>query len=114
MISLNLLIKTIVCLFNMQIGIATIFWTKTDPYNPVAWGACLKRDLVETDHVVAHPTLPCKSRVFIYNIRTGLSTVAIVGDRGPKNALVDLHIPVAKAIKLNGYEKVIFIPLPEI
>ena len=113
MILINSLIKIIICLTNLQFGIATIFWEHTDKYNPVAYGACLKRDLRDSDFVVAHKTLPCKSKVFIYNIRTGRSAIARVGDRGPRKAAIDLHKVVAERLKLNGKEHVIFFPLPE-
>ena len=89
-------------------GIATSFGIN-DKYNPNEYAACLHRNLRETDHVVAHRTLPCGSTLIVFNPRTNKMTRATVGDRGPRSALVDLGYPVAKAIGLNGYEKVVLV-----
>ncbi len=93
------------------IGLATNFQPIDDPFNPVAYAACLHRDLRDTDLVVAHPTLPCNSRVYIYNVRNKKSVIARVGDRGPRHALIDLAPATTKALKANGWEKVVMVPL---
>lgn len=93
-----------------QVGVATNFSHEGDPWNPVAYAACLHRDLRPTDLVVAHPTLPCKSRVFLYNTRNGRSVWARVGDRGPRHAMVDLAPATTKALRANGWETVVMIP----
>lgn len=96
-----------------QVGVATTFWSIDDPYNPDSGMACYRgKKLVDSARLVAHPTLPCKSRVFLYNLRTRKSTVAIVADRGPKRALVDLSRGAAKAIGSNGMEQVLMFSLP--
>lgn len=100
-------------LLNGQFGIATTFYAEEDPWNPDSHLACYGRDMDDSDNVVAHPTLPCRSQVMIYNIRTKLSTISYVGDRGPKRAIIDLSPSVAKRIKSNGYERVVIFPLPE-
>ncbi len=97
-----------------KIGLATTFYPDGDPWNPDPGLACMHgRILTHRDVVVAHPTLPCRSRVWIYNLRTNRSTVAVVADRGPRRALVDLGPATAKLLRANGYEQVVLIPIPE-
>jgi hypothetical protein len=96
----------------LSVGIATNFSHVNDPWNPVAYAACLRRDLRETDLVVAHPTLPCRSTVYIYNPRTHRSVYARVGDRGPRHAMVDLAPATTRALRANGWETVWMIPIP--
>ena len=50
---------------------------------------CLGRQVRPTDRVVAHRTLPCGTVVRVTNLRTGLATVATVGNRGPFGACLD-------------------------
>jgi hypothetical protein len=92
-----------------QVGVATNFSPTGDPWNPVAYAACLHRDLRPTDLIVAHPTLPCNSKVFLYNTRNGRSVIARVGDRGPRHAMVDLAPATTKALRANGWETVVMI-----
>lgn len=94
-----------------KIGIATTFYPEGDPWNPSAHAACLHRDLRDDDVVVAHPTLPCLSRVFLWAPRTRRGVWARVGDRGPRHALVDLAPAVARALHANGWELVLLIPV---
>jgi hypothetical protein len=96
-----------------QVGLATNFKPHDDPWNPVAYAACLHRELRDTDLVVAHPTLPCQSRVFLYNARTHRSVVARIGDRGPRHAMVDLAPATTRALRANGSETVVMVPLSE-
>jgi len=105
-------LKSLIALiFHAQVGIATNFSPTGDPWNPVAYASCLKRDLRDTDLVVAHPTLPCKSKVWIYNLRTKRSVVARVGDRGPRHADLDLAPATTRALRANGMERVLFAPV---
>ncbi len=97
-------------LLRMQVGVATNFAPVDDPWNPVVYAACLHRDLRDTDLVVAHPTLPCQSRVYLYNIRNRRWVWARIGDRGPRHAMVDLAPATAKALRANGMEQVVMIP----
>ncbi len=91
-----------------------MFWPGgTDPQNPISYGACLKRDLNHKDFVIAHRTLPCKSKVLIVNLENGRHTVARVGDRGPYGktrgkfrGIVDLLPSVDRAIKARGSARV--------
>ncbi len=94
-----------------KIGIATTFWSNGDPQNPDSRLACTGKVLVDTDKVLAHPTLPCGSRIYVFNIRTGRHVVAVLADRGPTHVLLDLSIGTARAIGANGYEPVVMIPL---
>lgn len=96
-----------------QVGLATNFAPTGDPQNPEPHAACLHRDLTTRDVVVAHPHLPCLSRVLIYCPRTGRSVVARVGDRGPRHAAIDLAPATARALRANGWETVLFVPLGE-
>lgn len=99
-------------LLNFKIGMATQF-SSNDKWNPDPFLACLRRPLRDTtDLVVAHRKLPCKSRLIIVNPRTGKSVIAIVGDRGPRRASIDLSPAVAKKLEFNGKEHVLFAPLP--
>lgn len=50
---------------------------------------CLGRRVEADDNVIAHRTLPCNARVRVTNVRTGRSTVATVGTRGPYGACLD-------------------------
>jgi hypothetical protein len=102
--------KAVILLTSFRVGVATNFSPDGDPWNPVAYAACLRRDLRSTDLVVAHPTLPCRSRVYIFNIRNGRGVWARIGDRGPRHALVDLAPATTRALRANGMEKVIMIP----
>lgn len=113
------LLGVIGLLASARIGVATTFGSPAhDPWNPRPLLACRlagehrRRDLDERrDFVVAHPTLPCRSRVLLLNLRTGRAAVAVVGDRGPRAALVDLAPRVARALHANGFERVVLIPL---
>lgn len=52
--------------------------------------------------VVAHKSLPCGTRLKLMNPHNGLSTTAIVFDRGPyTSASLDLGPAVTAALKLN-------------
>lgn len=62
-------------------------------YEGDAWkggkSPCLGRRVEATDNVIAHRTLPCNAKVRVTNVRTGRSTVATVGTRGPYGACLD-------------------------
>lgn len=99
---------------HVQTGQGSVFgpssWdAKGNPHDGLA---CYHdRPVKDTDNLVAHPTLPCRSRVWLYNPRTKQSTVARVGDRGPRRALVDMTRRVANRLGLNGLEVVVLVPL---
>jgi hypothetical protein len=96
----------------VRVGLATNFAAVGDPWNPNPWAACLHRNLRDaSDVVVAHPTLPCRSRVLVVNLRTMRAVVALVGDRGPRRALVDLAPATARRLRANGWERVVFVAL---
>lgn len=111
--AVSFLCKAMVLLTHFHFGIATTFKPVDDPWNPDPHLACYGRDLRNSDVVVAHPTLPCRSRVFLYNARTHRSVVARVGDRGPRHAMVDLAPATARALRANGYEQVVMVPVGE-
>lgn len=91
-------------LLHAHFGIGTIF-SAVDKFNPNPELACLHRPLDDArDLVVAHPTLPCRSRVWLYNPRTRRGVVARVGDRGPHAAMIDLAPRTARALRANGKE----------
>lgn len=106
-----LLIRVVELASTVHMGRATTFYPQGDPWNPDPHLACTGRDLTDRDVVVAHPTLPCGSRVLIYAPRTGRSVVATVADRGPKRALVDLSPATARALRANGEEQVVMVEL---
>ena len=103
--------QVLTLIINSQIGIATTFWAVDDPGNPNNYASCLHKTLDDNELVIAHPTLPCKSSVLLYNLRTGHLVKAIVGDRGPRHALVDLSLGTAKSLHANGFEEIVLIPL---
>lgn len=97
-------------------GNSTTF-SETDRFNPNPNLACLHRPLKKGESALAHRTLPCGTRVMIYNLRTQQSTYSIVKDRGPYGKYpsgrykseLDMTPRVAKEIGHNGMEKVLFI-----
>lgn len=94
-----------------KIGIATTF-SAVDDANPNPLLYCTNKVLDdEKDLVVAHKSLPCGSKVFLYNLRTKRHTIAKVADRGPRHAAIDLSPRTAKTLRSNGMEKVVIIPL---
>lgn len=98
-------------IMHAHIGIATNFAPVDDPQNPDPHAACLHRDLTDDDVVIAHPSLPCRAKVWIYSLRTHRSIIAKVGDRGPRHALVDLAPATAKRLRANGWEPVILVSI---
>jgi hypothetical protein len=97
-----------------HLGLGTVFGSsRWDRMNPHSRLACLHREINDQkDLVIAHNTLPCGARVWIYNPRTGLSTVARVQDRGPRHAYADLSRAVARRIGHNGREPVFVVEVP--
>lgn len=101
-----------VLIMTARVGIATNFAPADDPWNPDPHAACLHRDLTDSDLVIAHPTYPCRAKVWIYNLRTHRSAVVRVGDRGPRHAMVDLAPAATRALRANGMEPVIMSLVP--
>ncbi len=96
-----------------QLGMGTVFGSsRWDASNPHSRLACSHREIDDRTLVVAHNTLPCRTRVWVYNPRTGRSAIAMVMDRGPRHALIDLSKAVAKRLRHNGRENVLVVPLP--
>ncbi len=91
-------------------GIATTFSSQNDPWNPNPLLYCTNKTLKDLDLVVAHPHLPCGSKVLIWSPRTNLSVVATVADRGPRHAMLDMSEATTKKLRANGWEYVILIP----
>lgn len=87
------------------------------PSNPVAYARCLKRDLNDQkDFVVAHRTLPCRSKVHIYNLDNGKYALAIIGDRGPYGrtkgkyrGILDMAPLVNKSLKAKGQANILLL-----
>jgi rare lipoprotein A (peptidoglycan hydrolase) len=98
-----------------QVGVGTIFGSSNwDAHNPHSNLACTHREIDDSkDMVVAHNTLPCHSKVWVFNPRTGRSVMARVADRGPRHALIDMSKGVARRLKHNGMEKVLVVPIPD-
>ena len=97
-------------------GTATVF-SENDEHNPNPNLACLHRPLKQNESAAAHRTLPCGTILTVFNPRTGLHTDSIVKDRGPYGRYktgeyksdLDITPAVAKKIKHNGMEPVIFL-----
>src|SRR6185369_16146607 len=71
-----------------HVGVTTIFgsshWDRSNPHSRLA---CLHREIDDRkDFIIAHNSLPCGKKVWLFNPRTGLSTLAEVADRGPRHA----------------------------
>jgi hypothetical protein len=62
--------------------------------------------------IVAHPYYNCGTRLVICSTRTGKCTKAIVADRGPRNATIDLSASLMRRIG-HGMEPVIIIRLDQ-
>ena len=107
------LILTLSLLASGHVGTSTIFgesrWDRSNPHSRLA---CYHRDISDQDLIIAHNTLPCGTRVWLFNPRTGLSAVAVVGDRGPRHAYADLSREVAKRLHHNGKEPILLVVLP--
>lgn len=106
-------VVAILAVLGGQWEVGTIFGSsRWDRSNPNSRLACYHRQIDdEHDVVVAHNTLPCRSPVLVYNPRTGKSTLARVGDRGPRRAGIDLSRQVARRLGHNGLEKVLVVSL---
>ena len=105
----------------MEIGTGYTLSAQGDPWNPRPYAACLRRDMDDKrDAIVAHRTLPCGMRVFLYAVKTGRWTYAVVGDRGPfgkrKNGkyrgIVDMSPIVNRRLRARGKAVVVLIPVP--
>lgn len=98
-----------------QVGTATVFYSHHDP--GVNFNACWTRapgvpKVLDDDALVfAHRRLPCGSYALLVNVRTRRMVVARKTDWGPREGLVDLSRATARAIGLNGKERVVLIPL---
>ena len=94
----------LILLGRVWFGTATTF-SSHDVWNPNHRLACISRDLNdERDVAIAHPTLPCGSKVIVCLLRNGRCAAARVLDRGPRRALLDLTPALAKKLKFNGME----------
>jgi len=96
-------------------GLATTF-SAHDPFNPSPLLGCPQRGRMralddEHDVIVAHRTLPCDTRLWIYDPRTRRSVIARVADRGPVHAAIDLAPAVRRALRHSGRDIVFFVPL---
>lgn len=91
-------------------------------------------DRLGTDQIgIAHRTLPCGAKVFLYSPRTGKSVVAKVVDHGPYGAInegkwmikhrasdpgkwrgcLDLTRKASKALGHNGFESIMYAPVAQ-
>ena len=111
---LDHLILMISLLGSGHVGLGTVFgssrWDRSNPHSRLA---CLHREIDDRrDLIIAHNTLPCGTRVWIFNPRTGRSVVASVADRGPRHAYADLSREVARRLGHNGREDILVVRLP--
>jgi len=106
-------------LMSAEIGMGYTFSASGDPWNPNPNAACLRRDMDDKrDVIVAHRTLPCRTRVFLYSVKTGRGLWATVGDRGPYGktkrgeyrGIVDMSPVVNKRLRAKGKTLVVLIP----
>lgn len=104
---LQTLTKALIMILHLHVGIATTF-SGNDPSNPDPRLYCTNRIIDDKALIVAHPKFPCGSKVLIYSLRTKLTVVARVLDRGPRHASIDMSIGTTRAIRGNGMEPVVF------
>jgi len=99
----------------LHTGIATTFnIPELDPWN-VGGFACegrvkltpLQRKLIASGAVVAHKTLDCGEVILVCVPRVASCALALVWDRGPRVALLDLWHDLSKLLKHNGKEPIV-------
>jgi len=117
---MELLLVLIKMFGSAQYGTGYMFKAHGDKFNPRPYAACLHRDMDdERDAIVAHRTLPCRSKVIVFNLRNSKWTVATVGDRGPYGkypdgtykGVVDMSPIINRRIQAKGKAPVVLIPL---
>lgn len=95
-------------------GVGTIFNDPgLDPYNKGTL-ACVShkrpngaiKQLIKNGRFVAHRTLPCYQMIHVCVPRNGKCSVAVVADRGPVHADMDLYKNLADDVNHNGMEEV--------
>ena len=96
----------------LQLGLGTVFGpTALDPIHvqdtlacpqPTKRGGRRMRSITADDVVVAHPFLPCGTRVLVCVLRSGRCVQAVVADRGPRRGLVDLGMGAARRLGWPG------------
>jgi hypothetical protein len=83
------------------------------PFNPDPRLYCTGRPLDDRrDIVVAHRTLRCGTHLWIYDPESDRDVVAIVADRGPRRALVDLAPATRRALRHRCSGNVVVAVLP--
>lgn len=69
---------------HVEVGMGYTFSAVGDPTNANPWAACLHRNMDDSrDRIIAHRTLPCGSKVIVYNLDNGRSIRTTIGERGP-------------------------------
>ena len=119
MSSVKLLFAFVQWILGVEAGVGYTFSSSGDPGNPNPNAACLHRDMDDArDVIIAHRTLPCKTPVFVYSVKTGRGLWAIVGDRGPYGrrkdgsyrGVVDMSPVVNRRLKTKGRAAVLLFP----
>jgi hypothetical protein len=64
------------------------------------------KEFIKDGHFVAHRTLPCYQLIHVCVTRNGKCSIAIVADRGPLHADMDLYKNLADDMEHNGMEEV--------
>ena len=95
-------------------GTGTVFDSpEVDPHNKGTL-ACvshsrpdvISRRLIKRGSFVAHRTMPCYQLIHVCVARNGRCSLAVVADRGPLHADIDLNKSLAKEVRHNGLETV--------
>ena len=119
MSSVKVLFAFVQWILGVEAGVGYTFSASGDLGNPNPNAACLHRDMDDArDVIIAHRTLPCRTRVYIYSVKTGRGLWAIVGDRGPYGktksgkfrGIVDMSPVVNKRLKTKGRAAVLLFP----
>lgn len=116
--------------FNAEMCTATTFGFEGDRFQTEEL-YCKGVKSLDGEIGIAHRTLPCNTKVILYNPRTQRSVQARVVDRGPYGAIhngkwkikirksdpgtwrgcLDLTELASKKLKHNGFESILYLPL---
>ena len=122
------ILTLVMMVYNSEYCKATIFGYEDDPH---AGGeaVCVYRNVRDTELGIAHRTLPCGTRVYLFNPANKTGSFAKVIDRGPYGAIflnkwfvkknskspgiwrgcVDMTSALAKKISHDGESKVLLL-----
>lgn len=127
---MDILVMAVSILFGGSTCNAGVFGYEGDP---LAGGtnACTGVKMGRTEMGIAHRTLPCGTKVILFNPRSSKATTAVVVDHGPYGAMnegvwvlkrkrsdpgkwrgcLDISRSVARALDFDGFGKIFYAPV---